>query len=294
MTYAIVVAVPRAQTLVEEPRNSPMPKNNTTTSTPSAAPRANLISLKGQIRPSLATNIFSSSPINGTSLSPEDASDCSRVASANASRCPYNKSITLGERFAMVHTIGKALLKWFLVDWVHKSVSSLNLCFFKPTASDTSAPARYAFPSPYLGCFEYARPLQGILNEAHGQWNFLDAVYRHPARQGAPTDRFQNKQDIYAFGMRMLEVGLWQVVSDIFPPSDQKSTKKIAPDHISKTLRNNARAILGYYVGPNGADDDAKETKLIAAFKENVVDVFATGCVDYSMSGIITLEHMMM
>ncbi|KAL7270780.1 hypothetical protein RUND412_006502 [Rhizina undulata] len=85
----------------------------------------------------------------------------------------------------------------------------------------------------------------------------------------------------------MHSIGLWTVASsrDLFRDENQK------PDAIRETLVKNARMRLGHFMGQKYRDavlfclegatrvdgDDEKQTKLITAFKENVLDVCEEG-----------------
>lgn len=189
---------------------------------------------------------------------------------------------TLGQRFGMAYTIGYALMDWFIVDWVHKSISSQNVFIFRKVGEEG-----WDFSSSYLGGFEYARPLQEISNEASNHADFKTNVYRHPARHGLPSEGFKKIHDIYAFGVLLLEIGLWTVASSRELFGDGNSS----PDAIRETLVRNARGRLGHFMGQKYRDavlcclegtlkvdnDDEKQTKLITAFKEKVLDVCEEG-----------------
>lgn len=195
-----------------------------------------------------------------------------------------NSRPTLGQRFGIAYRIGYTLIEWFLVDWVHKSISSHNIHFFRETGHGQE---EWDFSSAYLGGFEYARPAHGQSNEAFNHADFLTNVYRHPARQGLPSEGFKKTHDIYAFGVLLLEIGLWTVASsrELFKDQSQKTNA------IRETLIKNARGRLGHFMGQKYCDavlfclegasgvgqDDEKQTKLITAFKERVLDVCEEG-----------------
>lgn len=188
---------------------------------------------------------------------------------------------SLGQRFEIAYTTGYAIMEWFFVGWVHKSISSHNVYFFRKTGEE------WDFSSAFLGGFEYARPAQEKSNEAFSHADFQTNVYRHPARHGVPSEGFKRIHDIYAFGVLLLEIGLWTVASsrELFRDENQK------PDTIRETLIRNARGRLGHFMGQKYRDavlfclegtlsigeDDEKQTKLIAAFKEKVLDVCEEG-----------------
>lgn len=189
---------------------------------------------------------------------------------------------TLGQRFAIAHNIGYTLIEWFLIDWVHKSINSKNILFFRQESQGLD------FDSPYLCGFEYARPaLDGTIYSDYGgskgvHWN----IYRHPDRQGLPTEGFRKIHDIYAFGVLLLELGLWKLAPELLDPK-----AKATPRVIHKTLVRNAREKLGHFMGQKYQDavllclesslavelDDQRGSRLIAAFKEKVVAILEEG-----------------
>ena len=191
---------------------------------------------------------------------------------------------TLGQRFAIAHNIGYTLIEWFLIDWVHKSINSKNILFFRQESQGLD------FDSSYLCGFEYARPaLDDTIYSDHGgskgvHWN----IYRHPDRQGLPTEGFRKIHDIYAFGVLLLELGLWKLAPELL---DRDPTTKVTPKVIHKALVKNAREKLGHFMGQKYQDavllclesslaaelDDQRGSRLIAAFKEKVVAILEEG-----------------
>ena len=201
--------------------------------------------------------------------------------------CTRDTRPTLGQRFVIASSVGRALLEWFLVNWVHKSISSMDVNFFRRGPSH-----QWNFSKPYLGGFEYARPSEGVSNEIYGPWDFHQAIYRHPARQGAPTEGFHKHHDIYAFGVLLLEIGLWQVAQELFSSADQASKVKTPPRKVKDILVANASKKLGHYMGERYkeavlacleakkpklgvTDDDEGQGKLLEAFKKIVEELEA-------------------
>ncbi|KAG0130178.1 hypothetical protein HOY82DRAFT_389402 [Tuber indicum] len=187
---------------------------------------------------------------------------------------------TLGQRFAIAHDIGYTLIEWFLVGWVHKSINSKNILFFRQEHQGLD------FDSPYLCGFEYARPGGEVSNEVIKSKGVHWDLYRHPARQGLPTEAFGKIHDIYAFGVLLLELGLWQLALKLIDPA-----AKTTPSIIQQTLVKNARERLGHFMGQKYRDavllclesslavdmDDKGDSRLIAAFKERVVAILEEG-----------------
>ncbi|KAG0640618.1 hypothetical protein HOY80DRAFT_792218 [Tuber brumale] len=187
---------------------------------------------------------------------------------------------TLGQRFTIAHNIGYTLIEWFLVGWVHKSINSKNILFFRQEQQGLD------FDSPYLCGFEYARPGGEVSNEVIKSKGVHWDLYRHPARQGLPTEAFGKIHDIYAFGVLLLELGLWQLAPKLLDPA-----VRTTPSIIQQTLVRNARERLGHFMGQKYRDavllclesslvvdiDDRGDSRLIAAFKERVVAILEGG-----------------
>ncbi|KAF2012844.1 hypothetical protein BU24DRAFT_374656 [Aaosphaeria arxii CBS 175.79] len=122
------------------------------------------------------------------------------------------KTVRLGltQKFRLALSLSKCITQLQLVKWVHESFRSENIIFFPRAASfecDEEEGIDYSDPS-VLG-FEFARP------ELDFSAGFADLcidrdVYRHPERQGRPGRMFNKIHDIYALGVVLLEIGLWQ------------------------------------------------------------------------------------
>lgn len=189
---------------------------------------------------------------------------------------------TLGQRFGMAYRAGYALMEWFLIDWEHKAVNSQNIFFFRKAGESD-----WDFSSPFLGGCDYDRPTGEILNLHLDHQDFTTNIYRHPERQGLPSDeaKFEKTHDIYAFGVVLLEIGMWSVVQELF--GDGYHSR----DAIRDTLIHTARAKLGPLMGRRYrdvvllcledklevGDDDKKQTRLINVFKEKVLDICEEG-----------------
>ncbi|RPB03776.1 hypothetical protein L873DRAFT_99073 [Choiromyces venosus 120613-1] len=181
---------------------------------------------------------------------------------------------TLGQRFTIAHSIGYTLMEWFLVGWVHKSINSKNILFFHQEHQGLD------FDSPYLCGFEYSRPGREESNEIVKSKGVHWDLYRHPARQGLPTEAFEKIHDIYAFGVLLLELGLWQLAPKLIDPA-----VKANPGGIKEILVKNAGERLGHFMGQKYRDavllclnsSLAVDSKLIATFGEQVVSVLEEG-----------------
>lgn len=111
--------------------------------------------------------------------------------------------LSLQKRFAIAATITQALGSFHADGWVHKSFRSQAIKFF----FDAEGGCR--LDSPFLTEFELSRPESAfslLSYDSEPEKN----LYRHPERQGPPNNKFNKVHDIYALGVVLLEIGLWQ------------------------------------------------------------------------------------
>ncbi|KAL8921163.1 MAG: hypothetical protein Q9172_004159 [Xanthocarpia lactea] len=190
---------------------------------------------------------------------------------------------TLAQRFLMVKNVGDALLKWHMsANWVHQGIASHNIYFLKPRGQ-----VSFDFSSPYLFGYEFSRPSDGISLGICVE-DFEHNVYRHPTRQGLPSEYQKKKHDLYSFGIMMFEVGMWSLVGSLF---NAEMRKDLAPSKMMKIIKLNAHERLGYRMGAAyqratsscldmkfGVElDDAVDTRLAKAFEDMVLKKMEPG-----------------
>ena len=110
----------------------------------------------------------------------------------------------LAARFQIAQSIAKSLGKFHADGWVHKSIRSQSVVFFKDRESKSRL-----INSPYLVDFEYSRPESGTtfrLRDNDDERN----LYRHPEIQDVANSSFSKLHDIYSLGVLLLEIALWQ------------------------------------------------------------------------------------
>lgn len=83
--------------------------------------------------------------------------------------------------------------------------------FFKSKSSSQSL----MIESPYLVNFEYTRP-ENAGTVMDYDLDIEKDIYRHPDRQGIPSRPFSKAHDLYALGVILLEIGLWQSARGIY------------------------------------------------------------------------------
>ncbi|KAF1993521.1 hypothetical protein P154DRAFT_582720 [Amniculicola lignicola CBS 123094] len=195
--------------------------------------------------------------------------------------------LTLGQRFKLATALAKCITQLQMVKWVHESFRSENILFFPGTSAFVPEPdpgvPRIDYGEPCVLGFEFTRP------EIDFSFGFADIclerdVYRHPERQGRPGRMFNKVHDIYALGVVLLEIGLWQRAITL-----EKNQFKTARDPfvIQNQLLKQAQRRLGDKMGEKyqqvviacltgqfGVQNDTREElKLQQAFRTQVVDV---------------------
>jgi hypothetical protein len=145
-------------------------------------------------------------------------------------------NVSLARRFHMAETVAKAV--WYLntCGWIHKSIRSDNIVFFKDEAEHVD------FASPHLVGFEYARLESDMTEYAGYDEDLVKNLYRHPDRQGPPTVRFQKSHDLYALGLVLLEIGLWRTLNSLL-----EDFQKLDGDTKRKRAVANPKAIMKYF-----------------------------------------------
>ncbi|KAH0430442.1 hypothetical protein CcaCcLH18_07822 [Colletotrichum camelliae] len=170
--------------------------------------------------------------------------------------------------------------------WFHESFRSENVLFFPMVDSaETVAPPdnNVDLSEPWLLGFEFSRPEQ-YFSHGHADTCLPRDIYRHPERQQNPTQPFNKVHDIYALGVVLLEIGLWQPVLTL----EKSGFSKVRDPHaIKKHLIKHAEKRLGAKMGDKYqkivlkclkgdfevVDDTKEDLKLQQAFRANVVDL---------------------
>ena len=189
---------------------------------------------------------------------------------------------TLGQRFMIAKSVGQALLKWHATGWVHQSIASHNVIFFRRHGS-----TNLDFSKPYLCGFEYARVVGFISSPRHPAHLEPEYdLYRHKDRQGKSLITHRKEHDIYSFGLLMLEIGSWDTLKDIF-----FDDKRIDPAKLYEEILKRGDAPLRFDMGKayeqaalkciRGSfhieEDDMNQSRLARAFESEVVQRIVQG-----------------
>lgn len=194
---------------------------------------------------------------------------------------------TLGQRFRIAHDIGRAIQKWHSVGWVHEEICSRNVLIFQDPGTHA-----WDFSKPFLGGFQYSRRETDISDGLEVE-DIQRNVYRHPSRQGIPLQRHDALHDIYAYGVLLLEIGLWQTVLEHrYFQGIVNEVRNLKPEEIQKVLVKIAKQSLGHTMGAdyrdaavlcledgfeNLWDDYRTQPRLMQTFRIQVLDQIAKG-----------------
>ena len=156
---------------------------------------------------------------------------------------------TLGRRFRIAHEVGCAIKKWHSVGWVHGAICSRNIFIFH--SRETLA---WEFSKPFLGGFNYSRR-ESDFSDGHRVEDINSNVCRHPSRQGVPLQRHDALHDIYAYGVLLLEIGLWQsILEHRYFQGFGEEGRTPEPEQIQEMLVKIARQSLGHTMGADYQD----------------------------------------
>ncbi|KAF3059489.1 hypothetical protein GL218_05167 [Daldinia childiae] len=199
------------------------------------------------------------------------------IRTAKASTRP-----TLDERLRIAFLLASALQKWHSVGWLHQGINSHNIIFFRVPGQE-----RFDYREPFLHGFDFARPdLDPSIGKPPDDDTF--DIYRHPNRQGPSRRGHRKIHDIYSLGVVMLEIGLWQVASDMRDPRSKRTSK---PEDLRNLFETASSSRLPHYIGRAYASavhtclqssfgvkmDDERGSFLARAFQSQVIDRLKEG-----------------
>ncbi|KFY70475.1 hypothetical protein V499_09140 [Pseudogymnoascus sp. VKM F-103] len=213
-------------------------------------------------------------------------------ASLNTQLISKKLKPALGTRIKLAYALAESLGHLHSVGWVHKSLRSENIIFLPGTATDqpTEIPEIAILEQPRIFGFEYSR-LDSDFSSGRPDYDIKRNIYRHPQRWGQPSETFSKIHDIYALGTMLLEVGLWESLSQIDggalvnPPANTtiaetaEATKARLLKHTKRRLafytgEKYQKVVLTCLEGSFGVEfDDRLGSRLSGMFSKLVVDV---------------------
>ncbi|OQE14486.1 hypothetical protein PENSTE_c035G08737 [Penicillium steckii] len=208
------------------------------------------------------------------------------------------KRPSLNDRFSMAYTLALTMSNVHASSWVHKNIWSRGILLFLETQSGVNASNLYKqrlTPTPgsriisYLSDWGYARSEQQH-TDMNSDFEIEPNLYRHPRRQGRPTQQFNRLHDIYALGVVLLEIGLWVTLSRLMEAKireAEKSGKLPRPRQVLEELVALATINLPKEMGAgytkavitclNGDFRGTDGPTLAVDFQEKVIDVLKGG-----------------
>ncbi len=126
--------------------------------------------------------------------------------------------LSLDDRYSSARCIAQSIGVFHSDDWVHKTIRSQSIVFFQKTDHSN---ANYLVRDLYLVNFEYTR-LECDNTLLDYDLEFEKDLYRHPERQGIPSKPFSKLHDLYALGVVLLEIGMWQSAKSIYESASWK------------------------------------------------------------------------
>jgi hypothetical protein len=209
------------------------------------------------------------------------------------------KKPSLNDRFSMAHSLALTILNVHASAWVHKNIWSRGILLFleTPTGVSTSGLYEHRLSAPttgkkivsYLSDWGYARSVQQG-TDMRSDFEVEPNLYRHPSRQGRPTQQFSRLHDIYALGVVLLEIGLWVTLSRLMETKIREAEssgrlprpKKVVEDLMMLAAQGLPKEMgIGYtraVLACLKADFRGTEGPALAMdFQEKVVDVLRGG-----------------
>ena len=208
------------------------------------------------------------------------------------------KRPSLNDRFSMAYTLALTMSNVHASSWVHKNIWSRGILLFLETQSGVNASNLYKqrlTPTPgsriisYLSDWGYARSEQQH-TDMNSDFEIEPNLYRHPRRQGRPTQQFNRLHDIYALGVVLLEIGLWVTLSRLMEAKirEAKTSGKLPrPRQVLEELVALATINLPKEMGAgytkavitclNGDFRGTDGPTLAVDFQEKVIDVLKGG-----------------
>ncbi|KLU90410.1 hypothetical protein MAPG_10264 [Magnaporthiopsis poae ATCC 64411] len=119
---------------------------------------------------------------------------------------------TLEERYRLAHAIADAVLSLLSVSWVHKSLCSWNILLFR--SSQGGGASKIDFARPLITGFGVSRREKQceVTVDTRDRDSPL-GLWQHPDLRGSAHVRFRPKHDVYALGMVLFEIAMWQDLS---------------------------------------------------------------------------------
>ena len=190
----------------------------------------------------------------------------------------------LQDRFKIAHTLASAVLVFHKIGWLHRALHPANIVFFSPKQSLPSERIR----QPYIVGFMHSR--QNEVNPfTQGPQDGKEFEnYQHPDYLQDGDAHYRPEYDYYSLGMLLLEIGIWDSLSNIVASKSFKglSNHDFRQRLVERRMLQLEQAMGAMYTGatraclessflpPHSRNLDVSESNaaLYDAFKRLVVD----------------------
>jgi hypothetical protein len=142
------------------------------------------------------------------------------------------------------------------------------------------------YSQPWVLGFEFSRPDADCSATSRDYFCKEQEIYKHPERQGLYHKRFTKLHDIYALGIVLLEIGIWETalkmggdgIGDARNPLKVqkwyiKQAERRLETRMGKKYKDVVLKCLKGEFGVSPGMDTQGELKLQQAFRRDVVDV---------------------
>lgn len=167
--------------------------------------------------------------------------------------------VSLTTRFKIATILAQAIGTFHAYGWVHKSLRSTTVRFFFDELDEC------ILEEPYITDFALSR-LESSDTRLTYDLDLEKNLYRHPERQGPPTNKFIKAHDIYALGIILLEIGVWESAKKMYRDACLVQKKEqLSPEHTRRVFLKHAQRRLDHHMG--SAYRSAVEACLSEEFK---------------------------
>lgn len=124
-----------------------------------------------------------------------------------------NLRSSMNDRLKIAINVTETVLQLHTAGWLHKSIRSSNILFFRST--DEMLSGTHTLPGSYLAGYEFAR-LDNILETTEAPGSHEPAlIYRHPLSLSQDRFPYCKAFDLYSLGWVLLEIGLWRPIPTV-------------------------------------------------------------------------------
>lgn len=195
-------------------------------------------------------------------------------------------------RFFLAYALALTVLNIHSSGWVHKNLWSHAIVII-PSANRTQrSGAQHLIP--YVTGWGVARPTSAETTDMKPIAEIEPNLYQHPHRQQQPSIKYTFLHDVYSLGVLLMEIGLWNTVSNLFQRQIQQATHaRKAPridllqmawaDGLKEEVKSEmgdiyAEAVERCLMGTFGIEqDDINDTNLAVKFTNQVVEAIKPG-----------------